>query len=226
MKKILLILTLAIGQIVVAQTVNSYGSLSPTISAESVFLDASAYSDVGDNLARGLVFPRTSLTAFTFVNEGSSFGNFPTGYDGMVVYNTATSGVAGAGLTDGTLSKGFWYYDNPTPAGGAPTTALVNAGTWRRLGGESSTVKSKTVIATVAAGATSASLDVNGVAANKIAPGTVGTFLGAKIYNSSNKLVMTADSDYDSATNIFATGNGYMYQVLPEGTYTVIVEYK
>jgi hypothetical protein len=37
---------------------------------------------------------------------------------------------------------------------------------------------------------------------------------------------MTADSAYNKSTNLLTTGNGIMYQVLPEGTYKVVVDYK
>jgi hypothetical protein len=45
----------------------------------------------------------------------------------MVVYNIATSGVAGVGTTIGTLTPGYWYYDNKTLS--------TTGGTWKPLGG-------------------------------------------------------------------------------------------
>lgn len=213
MKKIYSILIILCAQLSVAQTVNSYGDLTPTITGESVFLDASAYSGVGDNLARGLVFPRTSLATFTFVSEGSSFGNFATGYDGMVIYNTVagTTPALGSGIGGQLVAPGFYYFSNPDSSGDTVT------GRWLPLGGSST--KSKTVTA-----------DADGVSATlpltTLDDSDLVTFLGAKIYDAAGKLVMTADSEYNAATNVLNTGNGFMYQALAAGTYTVIVDYK
>jgi len=41
----------------------------------------------------------------------------------MIVYNTAAGGVAGVGATVGTLSPGFWYYENKS--------STVIGGTWK-----------------------------------------------------------------------------------------------
>jgi hypothetical protein len=50
----------------------------------------------------------------------------------MIVYNTATSGTAGVGSTQGTLSPGFWYYENKS--------ATNTGGTWKPLGSISAEV--------------------------------------------------------------------------------------
>ena len=97
----------------------------------SAFFDAS--SDNANNISttqgKGLLYPRTDLTQFTTFGGVSGngnnppAGNYPTRYDGFIVYNTANSGVAGVGATEGTLCRGFWYYDNPT--------TTLSGGTWR-----------------------------------------------------------------------------------------------
>ena len=97
----------------------------------SAFLDASSdsYQNSLPNIGKGLLFPRVDLTTFTFSPDYGTGkpSNYPTYFDGMIVYNTATSGTALQGFTEGTLSRGFWYYDNESedPAGG----------TWKALGG-------------------------------------------------------------------------------------------
>ena len=95
----------------------------------SAFLDASSSSEYNgsDNVGKGLIFPRVDLTAFTFSYTGMlSAINYPTRFDGFVVYNTAESGVAQEGDTEGTLTRGFWYYEN--------RTTDITGGTWKPLG--------------------------------------------------------------------------------------------
>ncbi|RNA60798.1 hypothetical protein D1631_02030 [Chryseobacterium nematophagum] len=93
----------------------------------SAFIDASSNPSYNSttNIGKGLLFPRTDLT--TFINFlQPTFGlpnNYPSLYDGIILFNTATSGVAGVGSTEGTLCRGFWYYDNPSN--------VIDGGTWR-----------------------------------------------------------------------------------------------
>lgn len=106
-----------------------------TIANTPVFLDASSSTTANGNVnwGKGLLFPRTDLVALTAFPANGGTGipnNYPTRFDGMIVYNTATSGVAGVGTTQGTLSPGFWYYENKT--------ASNSTGTWKPLGGASS----------------------------------------------------------------------------------------
>jgi uncharacterized protein (TIGR02145 family) len=109
--------------------VSNFWSTSNTANA-SAFLDASSNSSYNGtvNLGKGLVFPRTDLSTFTF-SPSVAIGtpaNYPTRFDGMIVYNTAVSGVALQGATEGELTPGFWYYDNKS--------ATLLGGTWKQLG--------------------------------------------------------------------------------------------
>jgi hypothetical protein len=93
------------------------------------FIDASSNPTVNDspNVGKGLLFPQVDLsvmTSFPQVNAGTRT-SFPTRFDGMIVYNTAESGTAGVGSTEGTLSPGFWYYENKS--------ATNTDGTWKPL---------------------------------------------------------------------------------------------
>ena len=88
---------------------------------------------------KGLYFPRVDLAKVT------SFGSVPTvppaapvnneyntRLDGLIVYNIANGGVAGnsnpgvIGATEGTLTPGFWYYENKS--------TTFNGGIWKPLG--------------------------------------------------------------------------------------------
>ena len=102
----------------------------------SAFLDATSAGATYNNsdiLGKGIIFPRTDLTKLTafFDDEFSptvgSTGNYLTFFDGFVVYNIAESGKAYIGDTEGTLSPGFWYYDNKS--------GILTGGTWKPLGG-------------------------------------------------------------------------------------------
>jgi hypothetical protein len=74
-------------------------STNPAAANSSAFIDASSNTATNPsaNIGKGLLFPRTNLTTFTFSSSGATGipNNYPTRFDGMIVYNTATSGVAG-----------------------------------------------------------------------------------------------------------------------------------
>lgn len=96
----------------------------------SAFIDASSAvnNNATSNVGKGLLYPRTDLSTFTAFG-GSPVGipnSYPTFYDGFVVYNTNVGGTAGVGATQGTLTAGFWYYDNKSKT--------INGGTWKPLG--------------------------------------------------------------------------------------------
>ncbi|MDR0792072.1 MAG: hypothetical protein LBE82_02095 [Chitinophagaceae bacterium] len=98
----------------------------------SAFIDASSTPEYNNNpiLGKGLLFPRADLSLFTAFSQGpfnALPANYPTRYDGFIVYNTKVGGTAGVGNTQGTLAEGFWYYENKS--------ATINGGTWKPLGG-------------------------------------------------------------------------------------------
>ncbi|GEN78096.1 hypothetical protein [Chryseobacterium hagamense] len=128
MKKNIITLTaiLALGTFSAqVRTVNSATNVSVTNSP--AFIDASSNTTVNgsSNVGKGLIFPRVDLsamTAFPGVTAGIP-NSFPTRFDGMIVYNTASSGTAGVGSTQGTLTPGYWYYENKTSSN--------TGGTWK-----------------------------------------------------------------------------------------------
>ncbi|CAA7196520.1 FISUMP domain-containing protein [Chryseobacterium potabilaquae] len=112
----------------------------------SAFIDASSNPTFNNeskpNIGKGLLFPRTDLTKFTAFSPTApevlgTVENYYNYYDGFIVFNTASSGVAAIGGTEGTLCRGFWYYDNDV-ANDTESTApanqnKLNLGTWRPM---------------------------------------------------------------------------------------------
>ncbi|WP_276833541.1 FISUMP domain-containing protein [Chryseobacterium cucumeris] len=133
MKKIFLsflILCMSLHSIIIAQirVVNNATNLSVTNSPAFIDASSNTTSNNSSNVGKGLIFPRVDLsvmTSFPSVTAGIP-NSFPTRFDGMIVYNTAISGSAGVGSTEGTLSPGFWYYENKSTS--------LNGGTWKLLG--------------------------------------------------------------------------------------------
>jgi hypothetical protein len=120
----------AFGQI---RTVNAGTNIA--VGNSPAFIDGSSNTAANgsSNVGKGLIFPRvdlTSMTSFPSVTVGLA-NSFPTYFDGMVVYNTATSGIAGVGNTQGTLTPGYWYYSN--------NSLTTTGGTWKPLGSAGTT---------------------------------------------------------------------------------------
>ena len=97
-------------------------------------MDASSNGTINGstNIGKGLLFPSTDLTTFATFNVSGPLGidaNYPTFFDGMVVYNTAT-GTSAIGAV--AVTPGYYYYSNP---GQTFPTGSATAGTWMPMGG-------------------------------------------------------------------------------------------
>lgn len=104
--------------------VKTNNQVSSVLGGESVFLDASSFSN-SPNVGKGISFPRVNLTTFTFVTQVANALKFPTGYDGMIVYNTASGMTPASGAGVQTMVRpGFYYFRNPG------TVSNVSAGQW------------------------------------------------------------------------------------------------
>ena len=121
--------------------------INGTITGEHAFIDASLYSQGwGTNESKGFDFPQTDLTIWVFKTDFLNGADFPTAYDGMVVYNTGTGSTLATDLFGNgqTLSKanngivttvapGFYYFYNPMlPM--TSSTEIVENGKWLPLG--------------------------------------------------------------------------------------------
>jgi hypothetical protein len=134
MKKSTIIILFALLCIKTTAQIRAIDGTPSLVLTSSAFLDASSNVnyDTSTNSGKGIVFPRVNLTTFTsFLGVNGTGSSFRNRYDGYVVYNTATSGSAGVGATQGPLTAGFWYYDNSTAGVG---TGTIGGGTWKSIG--------------------------------------------------------------------------------------------
>jgi len=113
----------------------SNGTINASITTQNPFLDASSFFDLSvdpSSSGKGLVFPRTDLTLFSFKTDLLGYGSFPTAFDGMIVYNvgkgntTITQGVKVTSVT-----PGFYYFSNPTANNIGNQT--ITGGQWVRM---------------------------------------------------------------------------------------------
>ncbi|UTX50625.1 hypothetical protein [Chryseobacterium sp. MA9] len=211
----------------------SNGTVSATVATQSVFLDASANGFTTSNSnGKGLAFPRTNLTSFTFVTPVTSALNFPTAYDGMIVYNSTagTTPATGSGIGGQTVDVGFYYFSNPTP-----TPAFSSAsGRWLPLGSAAKeniltteTVTNRQVNnaqiygvkGTFAASGTSTAVTIP-------APAGITSMYGITIYKAGTNTVYSRELySYDTATGAAVTGSPSISVVYPNGTYDYVLEY-
>jgi len=115
--------------------INTNGNTTNIITGENPFIDLSSFSDpfgVPINQGKGLYFPRTDLTSWTFITSNMSDTDFMTGFDGMIVYNSGTGNtVAGQGQVVA-VTPGFYFFSNPTIVIGDQPT--ITSGQWESLG--------------------------------------------------------------------------------------------
>jgi hypothetical protein len=234
MKKIItLVCLITINYATVAQ-IRAINGTPASVLTSSAFLDASSSAtyDATTSSAKGITFPRVDLTTFTFLGVIGSNSSFRNSYDGFIVYNTATSGVALAGATSGTLSRGFWYYNNSAAVVGTNTK---NGGTWTQLGSVTNYTAIPVKTATSIDGA-----QVWAVKGSFIAPGTsalVSIIMPAGMTGyykmTTYQLGKTFRSDISEFkmttthlnTDNVVTGNGLFSEVYPAGTYDYTLEY-
>lgn len=131
MKKVFIFLSVSlISSFVTAQVVNNLTPANEGINETTAFLDASSSVEWNNstNNGKGLVFPRTDLTAMLSLSAPVSGlpTSFPTYLDGMIVYNEGT-GKAKTGTGNVDVKPGFYFYENKS--------TTLNGGTWKPLEG-------------------------------------------------------------------------------------------
>ena len=110
--------------------VQSNGPMNGAIKNQNPFFDASTNFNASTNKGKGLVFPQTNLTTFTFIVSALDEITFPTAFNGLIVYNTGTGNTLTTGSnpkTSTAVTPGFYYFSNPNA-----TKSLLN-GRWVRI---------------------------------------------------------------------------------------------
>ncbi len=213
-------------------------STNPAAPGSSAFIDASSNTATNSttNIGKGLLFPRTDLSTFAAFGLSGTSGipnNYPSRFDGMIVYNTATGGVAGVGSTQGTLSPGFWYYDNKSTTN--------TGGTWRPLGGgadpkfnvtnDPAGTATNTLVDGAQVYAIRGQFTTTGTstAVTITPPAGITSLYGITIFKTTgtgNKVVYARNLySYDSTTGAAITGSPNMSVVYPADTYDYVLEY-
>lgn len=220
--------------------VASNGTVANNITGENPFFDASTNFDTAstgtaNNVGKGLYFPTTNLTTWTFKTTNLDGVTFPTAFDGMIVYNSGTGNtVTGQGVQVA-VTPGFYYFSNP-----GQSTSVTN-GRWLPLGAASA--KFNAVNNAAAGVATNTLVDGNQVYAYKgqftttgsstavtlAVPTGLTSMYGITIFkkaSTGNKVVFSKELySYDSSTGAAITGSQSMSVVYPADTYDYIIEY-
>lgn len=205
----------------------------------NTFLDASENGvNFDNNTNKGLNFPQVNLTTFSLNTTLADGIAYPTYYDGMVVYNTATGTTAGNALTTQTnVAPGFYYFSNPNGA----SNGNITSGRWLPIGGSAKVdvTTAETITNDLVAGrqiyAKKGTFTTNGTStvptAYSPAAITVPASATASLYRitifkaGTGNVFATSVYSYDLTTGTFVTGSPSMSVVYPAGTYDYIVEY-
>ena len=246
MKKYISIIALSAFSFAGAQ-VNTPVNVTYTISGEHAFLDASGFSKIGPgewdkSEAKGLIFPQVDLTQFRFNADNVATTQFPTAFDGMIVYNIGTGNIGDNKLTtpQEPVEPGFYYFHNPTGKSILESPPPLNTGDdaiapgkWIRLGsGGSVEIKTAPSVIGKVDGA-----DLYAVKGDFTATGgatvtipnlnTLGitSIYSIKIYKGgTKKLVASSLSSYDVANNKVVIGVGNMTMSLEATNYDYVLE--
>ncbi|RMZ59329.1 hypothetical protein D1632_06710 [Chryseobacterium nematophagum] len=236
-KKLLFIVPVVIGSYFNAQVRIADSNANSSAANSSAFIDASSNPafNLSPEKGKGLLYPRTDLTLFTTFGGQTPFGipnNYPNFYDGFMVFNTATSGQAGVGTTEGgVLTAGYWYYDNKS--------GTINGGTWKPVGGSGASPKvdilttetmTNTLVNSAQVFAIKGSFTATGAstAVNIPAPTGMTSLYSITIYKAGTGTVFSRDLySYDlvATPGNAITGSPTMSIVYPSGTYDYVLEY-
>lgn len=236
-KSIFFFLVLLFSNEIVNAQVNTNGTIANNITNENPFLDASSNFDNSldpTGNGKGLLFPTTDLTTFTFNTTTLFAGGFPSGLDGMIVYNATTGNTLAAvngnnGIVTA-VTPGYYYYYNP---GGFDS---ITAGKWTPLGSSgiknysTTEVATSTSIAGKQVYAIKGSFQAGGINALVTIPKPLGmtgyykmtTYQNGRTFRSE---ISSFDIDPLLITNNVVTGNGLFTEVYPSGDYTYTLEY-
>lgn len=229
MKKIIFSIVFFSGVASVYAQVNA-GSVIDLNPSKNTFLDASEYTQMANTSeGKGLNFPRTNLTTFTFdTSDLGQYQYFKTGFDGMIVYNIATGKTGTNPATQGIqvdVEPGFYYFYNPTAT---EDTVDVSAGRWVRIGGGNA---APAVAGSLVATGTFTHNGGNSAVLSNV-PTDIKAITGIKIVRTDDNgtllqggVAATTFYSYDRANQTMVFGQGVMSTSMPAGTYSYVIEY-
>ncbi|WP_246008696.1 hypothetical protein [Chryseobacterium lactis] len=212
----------------------SNGNVTSALANTNFFMDASNFEGLANtSYGRGLGFPRTNLTTFSFDTGAMDNTVIVSDFDGMVVYNTATGNTAAGQGVSTAVAPGFYYFSNPgnpgnitngrwTPLGGSANAGKVNILPTETI--TNTSVNSKQVYAIKGTFTTLG----NSTAVNIPAPAGMTAMYGITIYKAGTNVVYDRSlySYTVATTNGNAiTGSPSMSVVYPADTYEYVLEY-
>lgn len=210
--------------------INTQSEVNSVIANQNPFLDASGYINQENSIAKGLVFPRTDLTQFIFdTSLLGNYQNFPTAFDGMIVYNTGKGKTGANPATQGIqvdVEPGFYYFLNPEAT---EETTDVSKGKWVRIGGgvatSSSTANKVSGTFNLKVGKNNVVLSAMPEAADIKAIKTINIYRTDENGKLEGGVVANTLYSYDEATKKAVFGTGVISSSLPAGNYAYEVEY-
>jgi hypothetical protein len=219
--------------------VNTNGFTTQNARNENSFIEASGFGGSLPSIGKGINFPSTNLTTFTFITGLLDSGDILNSFDGFVVYNTAIGNTpANVGGNNGVVTAvtpGFYFFSNSGDPGN------VTSGQWKQLGSTSVKNIAATEIATstsidgkqvYALKGTFTTLGVNALISIPKPTGMTG-YYKMTTYTDVLGVKKTFRSDISSFdinptvinTENVVTGNGLFSEVYPAGDYTYTLEY-
>jgi hypothetical protein len=234
-----LMFLLVVNAIEVSAQINTQGNFANILIGENAFLDASGFEGAPENVGKGINFPRTNLTTFTFITGLIDSSDIINSFDGLIVFNSVTGvTVAGQGIVTEVV-PGFYFFSNPGDPGN------ITGGQWKLIGDLIKNISPTTELTTaisvdgVKVYATKGTFTtVAGSATTTIAPpaGITGIYR-ITIYKNTPTLIpgkpdvkaQIASSVYDfditkTSDNVI-TGDYPFSEVYPAGTYNYTLEY-
>jgi hypothetical protein len=219
----------------ISAQVASNGTVASNISGENPFFDASTNFDTAstgtaNNVGKGLYFPTTDLTAWTFKTTNMDGVTFPTAFDGMIVYNSAAGNTISGQGVQVAVTPGFYYFSNP----GQSTS--ITTGRWVPMGGSAkfdvttAETATNTLVASKQVYAIKGTFTATGTstAVNIPSPAGMTALYGITIYRAGTNTVYDRSLySYTIATTAgnAITGSPSMSVVYPSGTYDYVIEY-
>lgn len=225
-----LMFLLVINSIGLNAQISTQGNFSNLLIGENTFLDASGFEGSAGNIGKGINFPRTDLTTFTFITNSIDAEITANSFDGLIVFNSVTGvTVTGQGVVTEVV-PGFYFFSNPGDPGN------ITGGQWKLIGDLIKNISPTTELTTsisvdgAKVYATKGTFTTSGSATTTIVPpaGMTGMYR-ISIYQNGTTTMRLASSvyafDVTKLSNNVITGNYPFSEIYPAGIYNYTLEY-